>query len=88
MSGLVADSRTLVDHARVECANHWFVYNENMKVESVAQAVSNRAIRFGDSDEDGPAMVTITVMFYSLSSFSKLCSSPVSPITHSFLPNI
>ncbi|RXG59399.1 Proteasome subunit alpha type-5 [Armadillidium vulgare] len=55
VSGLVADSRTLVDHARVECANHWFIYNEDMKVESVAQAVSNLAIRFGDSDDDGPA---------------------------------
>ena len=58
----MADSRTLVDHARVECANHWFVYNEDMKVESVAQAVSNLAIRFGDSDDDGPAMVTLTFM--------------------------
>lgn len=57
MSGLVADSRTLVDHARVECASHWFVYNADMKVESVAQAVSNLAIRFGDADDDGPAMV-------------------------------
>ena len=57
VSGLVADSRTLVDHARVECANHWFIHNEDMKVESVAQAVSNLAIRFGDSDDDGPAMV-------------------------------
>merc|ERR1739838_415419 len=56
VSGLVADSRTLVDHARAECANHWFVYNEDMKVESVAQAVSNLAIKFGDSDDDGPAM--------------------------------
>merc|ERR1711863_50934 len=28
VSGLVADSRTLIDHARVECANHWFVYNQ------------------------------------------------------------
>jgi len=56
VSGLVADSRTLVDHARVECANHWFIHNEDMKVESVAQAVSNLAIRFGDSDDDGPAM--------------------------------
>ncbi|KAB7500237.1 Proteasome subunit alpha type-5, partial [Armadillidium nasatum] len=37
----------------VECANHWFIYNEDMKVESVAQAVSNLAIRFGDSDDDG-----------------------------------
>lgn len=57
VSGLVADSRTLIDHARVECANHWFVYNEDMKVESVAQAVSNLAIKFGDNDDDGPAMV-------------------------------
>jgi 20S proteasome subunit alpha 5 len=56
VSGLVADSRTLIDHARVECANHWFVYNQDMKVESVAQAVSNLAIRFGDNDSDGPAM--------------------------------
>lgn len=60
MSGLVADSRTLVDHARVECASHWFVYNADMKVESVAQAVSNLAIRFGDADDDGPAMVRET----------------------------
>lgn len=41
--------------ARVECQNHWFVYNENMSVESCAQAVSNLAIQFGDSD-DGAAM--------------------------------
>ena len=70
MSGLVADSRTLVDHARVECANHWFVYNADMKVESVAQAVSNLAIRFGDSDDDGPAMVSACVcLFYLLLHF-------------------
>lgn len=56
VSGLVADSRTLIDHARVECANHWFVYNQDMKVESVAQAVSNLAIMFGDNDSAGPTM--------------------------------
>ncbi|XP_026472350.1 proteasome subunit alpha type-5 [Ctenocephalides felis] len=55
-SGLVADSRMLIDRARLECQNHWFVYNERMTVESCAQAVSNLAIQFGDSDEDGPAM--------------------------------
>lgn len=58
MSGLIADSRTLVDRARVECQNHWFVYDERMSTESVAQAVSNLAIQFGDSDEDGAAMVS------------------------------
>jgi len=56
VSGLIADSRTLIDHARVECANHWFVYNQDIKVESVAQAVSNLAIKFGDNDSEGPTM--------------------------------
>lgn len=56
VSGLMADSRTMIDRARVECQNHWFVYNENMTVESCAQAVSNLAIQFGDSDDDGSAM--------------------------------
>jgi len=51
-SGLTADSKTLIDRARLECQNHWFTYNENMSVESVAQAVSNLAIKFGDSDDD------------------------------------
>lgn len=51
-SGLMADSRTLLDRARLECQNHWFVYNERMSVESCAQAVSNLAIQFGDGDED------------------------------------
>lgn len=55
-SGLMADSRTMVDRARVAAANHWFLYNEKMSVESVTQAVSNLAIQFGDSDSDGQAM--------------------------------
>ena len=53
----MADSRTLIDRARIECQNHWFIYNEKMSVESLAQAVSNLAIQFGDSDDDGGAMV-------------------------------
>ncbi|KAJ0171813.1 hypothetical protein K1T71_012576 [Dendrolimus kikuchii] len=67
VSGLMADSRTLVERARVECQNHWFVYNERMSVESCAQAVSNLAIQFGDSDNDsGTAMSRpfgVAVMF-------------------------
>lgn len=62
VSGLIADSRTLVDRARLESQNHWFVYNERMSVESVAQAVSNLAIQFGDSDEEGAAMVFISLV--------------------------
>ncbi|CAH0391989.1 unnamed protein product [Bemisia tabaci] len=56
VSGLIADSRTMIDRARVECQNHWFTYDERMSVESVAQAVSNLAIQFGDSGDDGGAM--------------------------------
>jgi 20S proteasome subunit alpha 5 len=47
----------MIDRARIECQNHWFIYNEKMSVESAAQAVSNLAIQFGDSDDDGGAMV-------------------------------
>lgn len=53
---LVADSRTMIDRARVEAQNHWFTYNEKMSVESVTQAVSNLALAFGDDDADPGAM--------------------------------
>lgn len=56
MSGLIADSRTMIDRARVEAQNHWFTYNENMSVESVTQAVSNLALQFGDDDAEAGAM--------------------------------
>ncbi|KAF9292011.1 proteasome component pup2 [Linnemannia elongata] len=49
MSGLTADSRTIVDHARIEAQNHAFTYNESIKVESVTQAVCDLALRFGES---------------------------------------
>jgi len=52
-SGLTADSKTLIDRARLECQNHWFTYNEGMGVESVAQGVSNLAIKFGDDGDGG-----------------------------------
>lgn len=56
MSGLIADSRTMIDKARVEAQNHWFTYNERMSVESVTQAVGNLALQFGDDDADSGAM--------------------------------
>jgi len=71
MSGLVADARTLVDHARVETQNHWFTYNEKIQTESVVQSVCDLALGFGAGtmarpygvallvagvDEDGPSL--------------------------------
>jgi hypothetical protein len=48
MSGLTADTRTMVDHKRVTAQNHAFVYDERIKVESVMQAVRSRsAVRRG-----------------------------------------
>jgi len=37
ISGLAADARTLIDHARVEAANHKFTYDEPLRTESLTQ---------------------------------------------------
>jgi len=58
MSGLTADARTMIDHARVTAQNHNFTYNENIKVESVTQAVCDLALRFGESVHDEGAMMS------------------------------
>jgi hypothetical protein len=50
MSGLVADARTLVEHARVETQNHWFVYDEKMGVEACVQGVCDLALGFGEGE--------------------------------------
>eukprot|EP00956_Cyclotella_meneghiniana_P002275 scaffold2560_cov70-Cyclotella_meneghiniana.AAC.14 len=55
MSGLVADARTLVDHARVEAQNHRFTYDEPVGVEALTQGVCDLALSFGegaDGDKD------------------------------------
>ncbi|KAL6890360.1 hypothetical protein ACP4OV_009123 [Aristida adscensionis] len=52
MSGLIADARTLVEHARVETQNHRFSYGEPMTVESATQAICDLALRFGEGDEE------------------------------------
>jgi len=51
MSGLVADARTLVDHARVEAQNHTFTYDEPVGVEALTQAVCDLALSFGEGQD-------------------------------------
>ncbi|KAI0095141.1 proteasome subunit alpha type 5 [Irpex rosettiformis] len=58
MSGLIADARTMIDHARVTSQNHAFTYDERIKVESVTQAVCDLALRFGESVHDEDAMMS------------------------------
>ena len=53
MSGLSADARTLVDHARSESQYHRFTFNEPMPVESLTQSVCDLALRFGEAGEEG-----------------------------------
>jgi len=55
-SGLTADSKMLIERARVESANHWFSFDRPMPVESISQSVSNLAIQFGESDSEASAL--------------------------------
>lgn len=48
MSGLQADARSMIEHARVEAQNHAFNYAEPLRVESCTQAICDLALRFGE----------------------------------------
>lgn len=56
MSGLTADARTLIDHARVETQGHRFTYDEPMGAEACTQALCDLALRFGEDGRDEDAM--------------------------------
>ncbi|KZZ93147.1 Proteasome, subunit alpha/beta [Ascosphaera apis ARSEF 7405] len=51
MSGLQADARSMIEHARVECQMHAFNFNEPLGVESCTQAICDLALRFGEGAE-------------------------------------
>lgn len=58
ISGLTADARTLVDHARVESQNHRFTYDEPMRVESLTQSVCDLMMSFGEGGEENKAKMS------------------------------
>ena len=62
VSGLVADSRILVEKARVESTNHWFNYNSRMSIESITKAVSKMALSFAANEDEPAAMVLIALL--------------------------
>lgn len=64
MSGLTADARTMIDHARVTSQNHSFTYDEPIGVESVTQAVCDLALRFGESMDNESAMMVSMAPIY------------------------
>lgn len=49
MSGLQADARSMIEHARVTSQSHAFHYGEKIGVESCTQAICDLALRFGES---------------------------------------
>jgi len=67
MSGLTADARTMIDHARVTSQNHSFTYDEPIGVESATQAVCDLALRFGESMDNESAMMVSMTSVYPLS---------------------
>lgn len=50
VSGLVADSKVLVDYARSECQNHWFNFDEAIPIKTITESVCDLSLKFG---EDG-----------------------------------
>jgi len=56
MSGLTADARTLIDHARVDSQNYRFTYDEPIQLESLTQGICDLALRFGEDRDDEDAM--------------------------------
>ena len=51
MSGLTADARTLIDHARVETQNHRFTYDEPMSVDATARSICDLCLGFSEGGE-------------------------------------
>eukprot|EP01012_Entosiphon_sulcatum_P019718 TRINITY_DN2463_c0_g1_i1.p1 TRINITY_DN2463_c0_g1~~TRINITY_DN2463_c0_g1_i1.p1 ORF type:complete len:243 (+),score=36.18 TRINITY_DN2463_c0_g1_i1:26-754(+) len=56
MSGLTADARTLIEHARVEAQNHRFTYNEPIRVETCTLAVCDLSLGFGEGGKQKKIM--------------------------------
>ncbi|XP_020805394.1 proteasome subunit alpha type-5-like [Drosophila serrata] len=52
ISGMSSDARSLIDKARMLCAQHRFNYKEYMPIESLVVAISQHVITFGMGADD------------------------------------
>jgi len=50
-AGVIADARLLIDHARVEAANHEFTYNEKMPIRSLCDSIADLMLDFSGVHE-------------------------------------
>lgn len=56
MSGLTADARTMIEHARVECQNHRFNFDEPLEIEALTQSICDLALQFGEDGDNEDTM--------------------------------
>jgi hypothetical protein len=88
MSGLQADARSMIEHARVESQNHAFNYAEPLRVESCTQAICDLALRFGEGAEgeesimSRPFGVALLIAGYDEDGPSLYVDLPSPPILH------
>jgi 20S proteasome subunit alpha 5 len=57
-SGLTADARSLIEHARVECQNHRFTYEEALRIESLAQSTCDLMMSFGEGGKENKSKMS------------------------------
>lgn len=58
MSGLTADARSMIDHARVSSLTHTLYYDEPITTESLTQSVCDLALRFGEGVDGGEKLMS------------------------------
>lgn len=62
VSGLTADARTIVEHARVQSQQHRFTFNEPLQVEGLTQIICDLALQFGEDVSGGRAIMVHLVL--------------------------
>ena len=62
MSGLTADARTLIDHARIETQNHRFTYDSAMTIEATTQSICDLALGFGEGAKKQMVSATARIL--------------------------
>lgn len=82
VSGLVADSKFIVEHARSESQAHWFNYNESISLYSLIGSICELSLKFGeDGNEDSiimsrPFGVALLVAGIDLNGFGLYFADP------------
>jgi len=74
MSGLTADARTLIDHARIETQNHRFTYDSAMTIEATTQSICDLALGFGEGAKKQMVSATARILPAGVSAPALRCA--------------